>query len=267
VAQIPSLHEVLTASSDYALSNVYTNIPGIIVAVKDLGQLCVDVQPTINVRTQDGEASTQRPPILNVPLKQPVSLQGGLTYPVSVGQPVWLEFSMRGLEVWKRGAGHSDAPIDMRTFDPRDCIASPIYPFQTSPNQASKRTHSHSPSDVVLVHNIGSGSEVEIRLKPNGDVIINSPTKVTVNCQDAEINADSSTSVNTSDFSVNASSVSFNSGSFVVGTGTYAISATDSATMTASLSQNGSFVLNGIAMESHRHPENDGGGPTDGPIN
>lgn len=267
MAQSPTLHEILTASSQYALSEVYTNIPGIILAVKDMGQMVVDVQPTINIRSQEGDENTPRPPILNVPLKMPVSNQGGLTYPVAPGQPVWLEFSMRGMEIWKRGNGSPEAPVDMRTFDPRDCCASPIYPFQSSPNQSSKRTLTHNPQDVVLVHNIGTGSEVEIRLKPNGDVFINSPTKVTVNCQDAEINAESSTSVNTESFSVNAGSVSFNSGSFVVGTGTYAISATDSATMTANLSQNGSFVLNGIAMESHRHPENDGGGPTDGPIN
>lgn len=269
-----SLQELLVSSVDYSLSNIYTSIPGVIVTIKNMGQLCVDVQPTVNVRTQDGEDSTPRPPILNVPYQQPISRQGGLTFPVAVGDPVWLNFSMRGLEVWKRGDGNPGAPADMRTFDPRDCVATPAYPFGMSPNQPNKRSLSHSPSDVVLVHNIGSGSEVEVRLKPNGDLIINSPTKVTVNCTDAEVNASSSTTVNTSDFTVNSSSftvnsgsVAFSSGSFVVGTGTYGITATESAGMTANFSQTGSYQLNGINLETHRHPENDGGGPTDGPIN
>lgn len=203
MAQSPTLHEILTASSQYALSDVYTNIPGIILAVKDMGQMVVDVQPTINIRSQEGDENTPRPPILNVPLKMPISNQGGLTYPVAPGQPVWLEFSMRGMEVWKRGNGSPEAPVDMRTFDPRDCCASPIYPFQTSPNQSSKRSLSHSPQDVVLVHNIGTGNEVEIRLKPNGDVFINSPSKITINAEESiEMNSQSVV-INTSSLAIN----------------------------------------------------------------
>lgn len=197
MAQAPTLHEILTASSQYALSDVYTNIPGIILAVKDMGQMMVDVQPTINIRSQEGDENTPRPPILNVPLKMPISNRGGLTYPVAPGQPVWLEFSMRGMEIWKRGNGSPEAPVDMRTFDPRDCCASPIYPFQSSPNQSSKRSLPHSPQDVVLVHNLGTGNEVEIRLKPNGDCVVTSPANVIVNCKNAIVNADIDATVNT----------------------------------------------------------------------
>jgi hypothetical protein len=263
-----SLQEMLVSSSDYALSNIYTSIPGVIVGIKNMGQLCVDVQPTINVRTQGGEENTQRPPILNVPYQQPLSPQGGLTFPVAVGDTVWLNFSMRGLEVWKRSSGESAAPADMRTFDPRDCIATPAYPFGLSPNQPNKRSLPHDPSDVVLVHNIGTGAEVEVRLKKgSGEVEINSPTKVTVNCVDAEVNASSSTTVNTTDFSVNSSNftvnsgnVSFSSGTFLVGTGTYGITASDSANMTANFSQTGSYTLNGIVLETHTHGGVESGG-------
>lgn len=264
----PSLGEVLNASQEYALSNMYTMIPGIIVTVSNLGEQRVDVQPAINLRSQDGEQISERPPILNVPLELPVSKQGGLTFPISVGTPVMLHFSMRGLEVWKRSNGYPSTPADMRTFDIRDCKAVPgSYPFSEAPNQPSKRSLPHDPMDVVLVHNIGSGNEVEVRLKANGDVEITSPTRVVVNCKDAEINAESSTAINTNSMTIDASDVTVSSDSFVVNTGTYAISATGTATMSASLSQNGSFELNGISMESHRHPENDSGGPTGGPIN
>lgn len=264
----PSLAEVLTASQDYAASNMYTSIPGIVVTVTDLGEQRIDVQPAINLRSQDGGEVSERPPILNVPLQMPISKQGGLTFPISVGTPVTLFFSMRGLDIWKRSNGYPSTPSDMRKFDIRDCVAIPgTYPFSEAPNQPSKRTLGHDPMDVVLVHNIGSGAEVEVRLKTNGDVVINSPTKVIVNCEDAEINAGSSTAINTDSMTIDASDVTVTSGTFVVNTGTYAISATGTATMAASLSQNGSFTLNGIAIESHRHPENDGGGPTDGPIN
>lgn len=242
MAQSPTLHEILTASSQYAFSDVYTNIPGVIVSVKDLGELRVDVQPTINIRSEDGSVSTPRPPILNVPLKMPVSLQGGLTYPVAAGQPVWLEFSMRGLDLWKRGGGRPESPPDMRTFDIRDCVASPIYPFSSSPNNPSKRSLAHSPSDVVLFHNMG-GAEVEIRLKTNGEVIVTSPVKVTINSPENEINGNVVVNGNFQN----------TGGSFQVSTGAYALSASDSATQTGTMSHSGSFVLNGTAVETHDH--------------
>lgn len=242
----PSLEEVLKASQDYAMSDIYTVIPGIIVTVNDLGEQRVDVQPSINLRSQDGDEVNERPPILNVPLQMPVSKQGGLTFPISVGTPVTLKFSMRGLDVWKRGNGYPSTPSDLRKFDIRDCIAVPgAYPFSEAPNQPSKRTLPHDPSDVVLVHNIGSGNEVEVRLKTNGNVEINSPNKVVVNCTDAEVNSDSMT--------MNSESVVVNSGSFVVTSGSIEMTATESATMTANFDMTGSFKLNGVTVEDHEH--------------
>lgn len=247
MAQTPSLEEVLRAQQNYATSNMYTTIPGIIVTVRDLGQMYVDVQPAINIRSQDGDDVSERPPILNVPLQMPVSKQGGLTFPISVGTPVTLHFSMRGLEVWKRSNGYPSTPSDMRKFDIRDCVAVPgTYPLSESPNQASKRSLPHDPNDVVLVHNIGSGNEVEVRLKSNGEVEITSPNKVTVNCQDAIINSDSSTEINTGDMTIT-------SDSFTVTSGTIALSATTSATMNATFDMNGSLILNGTPVENHDH--------------
>lgn len=272
MSQSPTLQELLTASNQYTLSNIYTSIPGIVVSVENMGEGRINVQPTVNIRDETGEVDIPRPPILNVLYQQPCSFVGGLTYPVKVGQTVWLNFSMRGLEVWKRGDGTPAAPADMRTFDPRDCKATSLPPFNMSPNLPSKRTWTHSTDDVVLVHNIGSGNEVEIRLKPDGGVVINSPTKVEVNCDVAEVNAESSTTVNTdsfsinsSSFSVNSDSVEFSSGSYTVGTGTYGVTATDSATMAANFNQTGSYVLNGIRLETHRHVETQS--ITEGPIN
>lgn len=263
----PSLQEVMGAHFDYQSGGMHTALPGIVVSVGNLAEQRIDVQPTLNMRDPSGETIEERPPILNVPLHMPVTKEGGLTYPISVGTPVFLIFSMRGMDVWKRGNGYSVTPSDYRKFDIKDCVAIPgIYPFSEATNSPAKRVNGHSVDDVVLVHNIGQGSEVEIRLKPNGDVIVNSPTKVTINCVDAEINAESTTTVNTADMTVNGN-LTVNSGSFVVSSGTIAMSATDSATMQAQFDMSGSFVLNGVVMESHVHKENDAGGPTDPPQN
>lgn len=246
-ARSPSMQEASKSSFEYEMRDVYTAIPAIVVSVKDLGQQRIDVQPALNQRSRDGVATSPMASILNVPLQMPVTSLGGLTYPIKTGDSVFLIFSMRGLDVWKRSSGGAVTPSDVRQFDARDCVAIVgVYPFNIAPNSAGSRSNSHSTDDVVLVHNIGSGAEVEIRLQPNGNVIINSPNKVEVNCKDAEIKADSSTKINTGDFRVD-------SDSFVINTGTYSLSASDGATQAATINMSGSFILNGTPVESHDH--------------
>ena len=241
------VQEIMSNFIDYHLNGVYTSMPGVVVTVRNkLNEMSVDVQPALSMRTEDADSVTPRPTILNVPFHMPLTDQGGLSYPISVGTPVWLVFSMRGLEKWKRSDGKPDAPTDLRKFDARDCIAIPgAWPAPISKNNPKAHHLNHSTDDVVLVHNIGKGSEVEIRLKPDGDVFINSPKKVTVNCIDAQVNAENSIDMNTNHFSLSA----------------------NTSTVDTDMEFTGSFVLNGITMETHRHPENDSGGPTDGPIN
>ena len=170
----PSLQEVLTTSFDYLSAGMHTMIPGIVLTVRDnLSQMTVDVQPSLNMRSEDGTEVVERSPILNVPLVLPISKLGGLTFPVNIGDPVALIFSMRGLDVWKRGNGYPSTPSDLRKFDKKDCVAIPgLFPMNISPNNPSAHVLPHSTKDVVLVHNIGKPSEVEIRLTESGDVRI-----------------------------------------------------------------------------------------------
>src|SRR5690606_14557808 len=105
--------------------NMYTSIPGVVVAVDSLQEQRISVQPTVNMMSADGITVTERPPIINVPLHMPVTKEGGLTYPITTGTPVFLVFSMRGLQNWKRGNGFPNAPSDVRKFDVRDCVAFP----------------------------------------------------------------------------------------------------------------------------------------------
>lgn len=258
--------EVIGGAFDYYTSNIYTSMPAMVVSV-DLPNMRAVVQPTVNMRDESGDENVKRPTIINVPIQMPITDKGGLSFPIGSGCPVLLIWSMRGLDTWKRGNGLPDKPTDTRKFDIRDCVAIPsIFPQSLSKNSPSSRSNSHSPEDVVLVHNIGSGSEVEIRLKPNGDVEVNSPTKVIVNCEDAEINSSTSTKVTTGDFSVESSS-------FTVNTGTYAISATGTATQTGTFSHQGQMNitgdinLNGKSVDEHRHAGVVAGGDDTAPFN
>ena len=260
------LQEILGNSFSYEMSNIYTSMPAVVVGV-DNSSMRVDVQPAVNMRNEDGTEDIPRPNILNVPLQIPISDLGGVSFPISAGCPVLLVWSMRGLDKWKRGNGLPESPTDLRRFDIRDCIALPsVYPQGMSKNSPQSRTNDHSPNDVVLVHNLGSGSEVEVRLKPDGNVEINSPNKVIVNCTDAEVNASSSMNIETSDMTINSSS-------FTVNTGTYAISATGTATQTGTFSHNGQMNvtgdinLNGKSVDEHSHGGVQSGGSNTQPFN
>jgi len=208
------LQQLLNSSTEDGLNNLYTAIPCIIIAIRDnLNEMMVDVQPAINQRMKNGTV-VPRPPILGVPVQFPVSKTAGFTFPLNVGDTGLAVFSMRNLDAWKAGNGYPTSPMNTAKFDKGDAIFIPgVQPTSIAVNNPNKRLWAHDTKDAVLVNNIGQPTEVEVRLKASGDLVINTNSKVEVNCNDAVLNASVSTEVNTPDcvfnvdtFRVNASS-------------------------------------------------------------
>lgn len=185
-----SLQEVLVAAFQSQMSNHHTAIPCIVVAVRDsLNGAMVDIQPTVNQRFKDGEVK-ERPVVLGVPVAFPVSSTAGLTFPIKVGSTGIAVFSMRNLDAWKNSSGRPATPLNFAKFDKGDAMFIPgIQPPGESINNPSKRTWPHSTEDVVLVNNIGTANECEVRLKPSGDIVINTLQNVEVNCNNATVTA------------------------------------------------------------------------------
>lgn len=262
------LQEALVSSFDYMTSGIYTSMPGVVVSVDDIAESRITVQPSINVVSYDMLEITERPPVVDVPVLLPTGKMGGLTFPLQAGEPVMLVFSMRGLDNWKKSNGYPMTPSDRRKFDMRDCIAVPgAFPFGESRNSPSKRTLPHDPEDVVLVHNMGEGNEVEIRLKNGGgDVEINAPqSNVKVNCKNSEVNAEESVSYKTRDYKIKCVTYKLDVGDYEVNAGAYTLNVDQAGhnVSTGVYRMNGSFILNGIPHESHRHVET--GSITEGP--
>lgn len=253
------LGELITQYIDYKQEGVNTAIPAIILAVKEEGrQLLVDVQPSVSIVAEGGVVVAQAS-ILNVPMQQPASSVAGMVFPVAVGDTVLLVFSQRAIDTWKYGSGSPTAPSDARKFNRKDCVAIPcIFPTSKSVANENRQGPDYAAGDVAIYNKKG-GASVEIILKQSGDIIINSPGKVKVNCVDSEVNASSSVTYNTQDFTVNSSS-------FKVSTGNYSVSATSTATTTGTFSMNGSYILNGIAMETHGHIEQGDGNRVSDPV-
>jgi hypothetical protein len=186
--------------------NTNTAIPCVILTVhSNLQDQRVDVQPLINKIFPDG-STVAHPPILNVPLIFPSSKTSAFTFPVDKGDTVLCVFSQRGLDTFKAGGGLPTKPTDFRKHDRRDAMAIPgLSPFSNAINNPKQRTHSHSTKDAVIAHNIGTAAECEVRLKPDGKIVANSPVKVEVNAPDTVINSTTAT-VNATDVAVNATS-------------------------------------------------------------
>lgn len=240
-----SLQEVLVAAFQNQMGNVHTAIPCIVVAVRDsLNGAMVDIQPTVNQRFKDG-TTKERPVILGIPVSFPVSSSAGLTFPIKVGTTGIAVFSMRNLDAWKNGSGRPTTPLNFAKFDKGDAIFIPgIQPPGVNVNNPSKRTWTHSTEDTVLVNNIGTGQECEVRLKASGDVVINTNQNVEVNCNNATVIAQANITLDCTNLDVTA------------GTATFAIGETSwigNINHTGNYTLVGTATFNNIVFDTHKH--------------
>lgn len=178
--------EYLNDFFDYKMSSIFTAIPAIVLEVLP-EQARVKVQPIIRQLFKD-DTALEYPPIIKVPLVYPSSKKSAFTFPVEKGDTVLLVFSQRGIDTFKAGTGSFTTPLDFRTFDVKDAVAIPgLMPFGSSINNPSKRSLPHSTSDVVVAHNIGTANEAEVRIKPSGEIQLQSKLKVTIDSPETEL--------------------------------------------------------------------------------
>lgn len=245
------LQELQNAAVDNKSEQLHTAIPCIVVAVRDsLNGAMVDIQPTVNQRFKDN-TTKERPAILGVPVAFPVSSTAGLTFPIKVGTTGIAVFSMRNLDAWKNSSGRPTTPLNFAKFDKGDAMFIPgIQPPGVNVNNPSKRTWTHSTEDTVLVNNIGTGQECEVRLKASGDIVINTNQNVEVNCKNATVTAQDDITLDCTNLDVTAS------------TATFAIGETSwigNINHTGNLIQIGNYTLtgtatfNGIVWDTHKH--------------
>lgn len=191
-----TFESAVKAFFEYQMRNVYTAIPAQVVQVRDAGQQKVDVKPLVNMVFPDWEDSEEWPTILSVPLMYPASSTSAFTFPVKAGDTVLLVFNQSCIDVFKAGDGTAAPPSDYRVFNMRDAVAIPgLFPFGMAVNQPSKHTLTHSTDDAVLVHNLGTSNECEIRLKATGKVEITSPLQVDVTAPAVNVTGTTSATV------------------------------------------------------------------------
>lgn len=247
---VAAIQSTMVSAFDSQINNLYTIIPCIVVAVRDgLNGQMVDIQPTINQKQQDGTVA-ERPTIGGVPVSFQVSKKAGFTFPIEVGDTGTAMFSMRNMDGWKAGNGRPASPMNFAKMDKSDAIFLPgIQPPGVAVNNPAKHVLTHDTKDTVLFANLG-GVESEVRLKVDGSVEINTSNQpVIISCSDATVNASNSINLNSPTMTVDCANTLWIGD--VVQQGNW--------------TQTGTYVLNTININLHKHTGVTTGGGTSGP--
>lgn len=247
---VAAIQSTMTSAFDSLMNNKYTVMPCIVVAVRDgLNGQMVDIQPTINQKEQDGTVA-ERPTIGGVPVSFQVSSKAGFTFPIEVGDTGTALFSMRNMDGWKGGNGRPSSPANFAKMDKSDAIFLPgIQPPGVAVNNPAKHVLSHDTKDTVLFGNLG-GVEAEVRIKADGSIgITTSNMPIIIEGSDVTVNASSSLNLNAPTMTVDCPSTLWIGD--VVHQGNW--------------TQTGTYVLNTININLHKHTGVTAGSATSGP--
>jgi hypothetical protein len=247
---VAAIQNTIVSAFDSQMQNLYTVIPCIVVSVRDgLNGQVVDIQPTINQKSQDGTVA-ERPVIGNVPVSFQVSKKAGFTFPIEVGDTGTALFSMRNMDGWKAGNGRPASPMNFAKMDKSDAIFLPgIQPPGVAVNNPAKHVLTHSTKDTVIFGNLG-GAEAEVRIKVDGSIEINTSNQpVVINCSDATVNASGALNLNAQTMMVDVPDITF------IG----------NITHQGDYTQTGTYVLNTININLHKHTGVTTGAGTSGP--
>lgn len=235
------------------MAEIHTAIPCKVVNVYNNNQQQkVDVIPSVDRLLKDG-SSEPGMQILGVPVIFPGSMATLISFPINPGDTVLCIFAQSSMDNFKIGNGEPTTANDYRKFSDQDAVAIPgLFPFGKSLNNPGTRKFPHEPNrDLSISHNIASGTEVNILLKQNGDLIINTESAVTINCKTGVLNATESYTINTPTMNINASTTNWVGD--IIHTGNY--------TMT------GQARFNGRLFDTHTHSGVTPGTGTSGPVN
>lgn len=241
---VAAIQATMISAFDSQMDKVYTNLPCIVVAVRDgLNGQMVDIQPTINQKFQDGTVK-EYPTIGGIPVSFQVSKKAGFTFPIEVGDTGMAIFSMRNMDGWKAGNGRPASPMNFAKMDKSDAIFLPgIQPPGVAVNNPAKHVLTHDTKDTVIFGNLG-GVEAEVRIKADGSIgITTSNMPIIINGSDVTINAASSLSLNTPSLTVDATTALW------IGDLTFQ----GNITQVGSYAQTGTYTLNGININLHKH--------------
>lgn len=158
-----------------------------------------------NPRFSDIGVNLDETHVLTVPVFFPRTQNSLIRMPINVGDTGLCIVCDNNIDNFK--LANNNAPIkarDDRMKDVMDSIFIPgVGPFALQAQQVQSLATAYDQSDLLVVHNTGTGAEVQLVLKADGNAEINSAFTVKVNSKSIEFNATDALTINAKRMSVN----------------------------------------------------------------
>lgn len=170
-------------------AGIWTALPGIIQSI-DMEKMTCVVQPALQsivFGQSTGTKNNNMPLLVDCPVQFPAGGQTTITFPVKKGDECLVVFSSRCIDSWWQSGG-IQPQAEMRMHDLSDGFV--FLGFRCVP-----RVIPNISTTAVQVRSDDGKAFIELNPTTYG-ITITTPKKVTVNCDNAEVNCDSTCNVN-----------------------------------------------------------------------
>lgn len=208
-----------------------TAFPARVVGVASSG-LSVTIE-IANPRYSDDGINLDSTHILTVPVCYPRTQNSLIRMPIKVGDTGLCVVCDNNIDNTKLANNNAAIAVrDDRMKDVMDSVFIPGFgPFALQSEQMQALQFAYDANDLVVVHNTGTGAEVQLVLKADGNAEINSAFTVKVNSKAIEFNATDALTINAKSMNVNVANTTW------TGTGNVT----------------GEWVVNKIPVSTHVH--------------
>lgn len=187
---VVSLTRLISNSFKYHLSNLHICFPAIVVGIDELEDNFIDIQPVLNNLKADG-TDDEEPIIFSVPICNINTQTTSITIPVRVGDGVLVVSTEKDPTSYFSGSKEPHPPSTPTLYSSSNCVAIlGCNPFQESPYNLNNYSNQLSMSDLNIVHNKGTESEVAFSLKGDGSVDCIAPTGFNIKTKSFKIDCD-----------------------------------------------------------------------------
>lgn len=170
--------------------NINISFPAVIVGVDSLKEGLIDVQPLVNYINPSSSESSPYPVINDVSVIFPNSQSTSICFPVKQGDFVSLLFQTADIQDFIMGSTEPHEPAFPTYGNLSNVVAIVGFtPYQQSAFNPNNYTNDFNNQDLNIVHNKNTENEAIISINTDGDISLKSPTKVSVECKEFEVNA------------------------------------------------------------------------------